>query len=88
MNVIEITAEKKRHRKRSDWQPTAEYPVTAKTSFTPSPHRSDTTRTMREDILSISWLTSMRIKESPARASRSEMTSTSSCATASKVRST
>lgn len=34
MNVIEITAEKKRHKKPSGWQPTAEYPVTAKTSFT------------------------------------------------------
>lgn len=54
MNVIEITAEKKRHRKRSDWQPTAEYPVTAKISFTPSPHRSDTTRTTSEEILSTS----------------------------------
>ena len=59
MNVIEITA---------GWQPTAEYPVTAKTSFTPSPHRSDTTRTTREDILSTSWLTSMRMKVSPAPA--------------------
>ena len=34
MNVIEITAKKKRQKKPSGWQPTAEHPVTAKTSFT------------------------------------------------------
>lgn len=44
------------------------HPVTAKTSFTPSPHRSDTTRTIKEDILNTGWLISMQMRESPAPA--------------------
>ena len=63
MNVIEITAEKETAQETIRWQLTAEYPVTAKTSFTPSLRKSDTTRTMSEEILSTSWLTSMRMKE-------------------------